>query len=57
MARLNMLKMIGLMVLLGIALALPMVLPQADHSVEGAAKVQQAVGQTPALDFTKGAAA
>ncbi|WP_457649177.1 hypothetical protein [Profundibacter sp.] len=40
MARLNMLKMIGLMVLLAIALALPKVLPQADRSVEGAAQGQ-----------------
>ncbi|WP_162891786.1 hypothetical protein [Profundibacter amoris] len=38
MARLNMLKMVGLMVLLAIALALPKVLPQAERSVEGAAQ-------------------
>ncbi len=44
MARLNMMKMIGLMVLLAIALMLPEVLPQADRSVEGAAQVQRAVG-------------
>ena len=44
MARLNMLKIIGLMFLLAIALALPEVVPQADRSVEGAVLVQRAVG-------------
>ena len=44
MARLNMMKMIGLMVLLAIALMLPEVLPQADRSVEGEVQVQRAVG-------------
>jgi hypothetical protein len=43
MARLNMLKMIGLMVLLAIALVLPEVLPQADRSVEGAAQGQHTI--------------
>jgi len=42
MARLNMLKMVGLMVLLAIALALPKVLPQAERSVEGAAQTSPA---------------
>ncbi len=41
MARLNMLKMVGLVVLLAIALALPKVLPQAERSVEGAAQTPQ----------------
>ena len=44
MARLNMLKMIGLMVLLAIALVLPEILPQADRSVESAAQGLRAVG-------------
>ncbi len=42
MARLNMLKMVGLLVLLAIALALPTVLPQADKVVEGAAQIAPA---------------
>jgi len=44
MARLNMLKMVGLMVLLAIALALPAVLPQAGRAVEGEVQAQRAVG-------------
>lgn len=44
MARLNMVKMIGLVVLLAIALTLPTVLPETTKAVEDNAMVQKTVG-------------
>lgn len=44
MVRLNMLKMLGLILLLAIALALPTVLPEAETANESSALVQKALG-------------
>lgn len=44
MARLNMLKMIGLVFLLAIALTLPMVLPETAKAVKNTVLTQKSVG-------------